>query len=120
MLLALSLGLALYGWTLARGGAGPWITARAGSHNDVEMYRDVARAVHAGEPYYATALRELTEGGYATKPFWNFRLPTLAYLGKALPDPTQLSWLLQALGVSSLLLWVLAIRRASGRSAMSS
>ena len=112
-MLALCLGLAVYGCTLTLSPTGP-IAVSAAPHGDIEMYRAVASRVHAGEPYYATAFRELSLGGYPTSPFWNFRLPTLAYLAKCLPDAAQLRWLLQALGVSALALWVLAIRRASG------
>src|SRR6185369_1878190 len=47
----------------------------------------------------------------------NFRLPTLTYLAKCLPTPEQLRWLLQAIGVATTALWVVAIRRASGERA---
>lgn len=110
------MGLAVYGCTVALSHTGP-IAVSAAPHGDINMYRAVALRVRAGEPYYAAAFRELSLGGYATNPVWNFRLPTLAYLSKCLPDPAQLRWLLQALSVSAIAAWVLAVRRASGERA---
>jgi hypothetical protein len=115
-LLAGSVALAVYGCTLAFTPSGTLVLS-ADPHSDLEMYRAVAWRVHSGEPYYASALRELVQRGYPTSPFLNFRLPTLAYLGKWLPDPSQLRWLLRAIGASATALWVLAIRRASGERA---
>jgi hypothetical protein len=115
-LLALSVALAVYGCALTRAPSAP-LAVSAKRHGDIDMYRAVAERVHAGEPYYATVFQELGSRGYATSPFWNFRLPTLAYLAKWLPDPTQLLWLLRAIGVAATASWVLAIRRASGERA---
>lgn len=115
-LLAVSVGLAIYGCTLTLGSSGPSAVS-ANPHSDIDMYRAVAGRVHAGEPYYATAFRELSLRGYPTSPFWNFRLPTLAYVAKWLPAVTQLRWLLQAIGVWATASWVLAIRRSSGERA---
>jgi hypothetical protein len=115
-LLAVSVGLAVYGCTLTLSRVVPNAVSST-PHGDIDMYRAVALRVHAGEPYYATAFRELSRRHYPTSPFWNFRLPTLAYLAKWLPDAAELRWLLQALGVSATAIWVLATRRASGARA---
>src|SRR4051812_8164659 len=106
-LLALSVALAVYGCLLTRAPSAP-LAVSANPHSDIDMYRAVAARVHAGEPYYATVSRELISRGYPTSPFLNFRLPTLAYLAKWLPDPTQLFWLLRAVGVAATASWVLA------------
>ena len=115
-MLVLSVALAVYGCTLTRTSS-THFPVTVTPHSDIDMYRAVAARVHAGSPYYATVSQELVSRDYPTSPFLNFRLPTLAYLAKWMPDPAQIGWLLRAIGVAATAAWVLAVRRASGELA---
>ena len=74
----------------------------AGGIADVELYRQIAARVAAGDAYYPTALRLQLENGYPTQPAMAVRLPTLTFVEADL-GPTGITLLLGALAAAALL-----------------
>ena len=81
---------------------------------DVQLYRSIVRRVHTGEGYYEVVGSELRARNYATRPFFNWRLPTLAlFLGK-LTTPEIGKWTLTALASVTLVAWLLILTKEHG------
>ncbi len=72
---------------------------------DVAMYARIVQRIHGGEGYYQAAGAELRSGGRALRPFFNWRLPTLACLMARLPDANAGRLVLAGLALVGLLLW---------------
>ncbi len=86
-----------------------------GGGNDIKMYSAIAARVAAGENYYRVLADELPARGYAIRPVFNWRLPTLSWLN-AIPPPRVWSRvLLVAIGAAVIVLWLVAIRGAVPR-----
>jgi len=100
---------ALIAWSLAVDAPPPSVELAPGE-GDVELYRAIIGRLQAGEGYYAAAAAELGSRGYALKPFFNFRLPTLAY---ALSAPFGFAagmTLLPLLALAALVAWARRLR----------
>ena len=72
---------------------------------DARMYASVIKRVHAGESYYQIVGEELRTRGYASRPFFNWRLPTMAWTIGHLPRAEWGKWILLVLSGISLLFW---------------
>jgi len=82
--------------------------------SDVYMHQNVVTRVHEGEGYYHALGDELAEGGYALRPFFHWRLPTLLWsLGK-LPDPRIGQGLLAALIAMMIVAWLTILKPRLG------
>jgi hypothetical protein len=91
-----------------------------GGGSDLKMYSAITARVAAGENYYRVLADELPARGYATRPVFNWRLPTLSWLN-AIPPPRIWSRvLLVAIGVAVIVLWLVAIRGAIPRMTIQS
>ena len=55
-----------------------------GGSNDLQMYSAVTARVAAGENYYRVLAEELPNRGYAIRPVFNWRLPTVRLDSQAL------------------------------------
>lgn len=75
-------------------------------HGDVNLWRAEVQRVHQGESYYTAAGDELRRRGYATRPFFNWRPPFLAWFLAAWPGPALGRWFLIGLAVAAWLLWI--------------
>jgi hypothetical protein len=73
---------------------------------DSANYARIAERVRNGENYYAAAHYELKNNNYRTSSVFDFRLPTLALLTANMPKPVMAQFLLGALGVVNLFLWL--------------
>jgi hypothetical protein len=74
--------------------------------SDVALYKAVVARVSAGEGYYDVAGDELRARHYPTRPAFNWRQPTYAWLLSRLPSPRVGNALLALLG-----LWVVLLTR---------
>jgi hypothetical protein len=72
--------------------------ARPQGNEDLALYDKITTRVAAGENYYRATAEELRRGGYPLKPFFAFRLPTLAVAAAwiGLPALRVLQWCLFA------------------------
>lgn len=82
--------------------------------SDTRLYTAIVERLRAGTPYYQAVGEELRTRGYATRPFFNWRLPTLAWVMMSV-SPANAHILLVGLALGTLFLWVLVIRRTVGR-----
>jgi hypothetical protein len=73
---------------------------------DSANYARIAERVRNGENYYAAAHYELKNNNYRTSSVFDFRLPTLALLTANMPKPVMAQFLLGALGIVNLFLWL--------------
>ena len=89
-----------------------------GYNEDVVMYYSVVARLRQGQNYYAVAGDELRTRGYATRPFLNWRPPTLATLLAALPSIGAGRIVFGAFGLAVLAAWVLALRHAGMSSVL--
>jgi hypothetical protein len=81
---------------------------------DVNTFQTIMERVHEGQNYYQVVADELRTRGYGLRPFFNFRLPTLAvFLGK-IPSPQIGRWLLISLSVLTLIMWIKILDRKAG------
>ena len=81
---------------------------------DARMYSRVIERIQAGEPYYHIVGEELRTRGYASRPFFNWRLPTIAWTIGHLPHAEWGRWLLIVLAGVSLLFWFQVMDREVG------
>lgn len=58
----------------------PKLRASKAQPSDVQLYRNIVAGVEAGGSYYQVAAEALRKDHYPLKPFFTFRLPTLATL----------------------------------------
>ena len=84
------------------------------SRSDLQLYRSIVQHVHAGEGYYEVVGSELRARNYATRPFFNWRLPTLALFLGNLPTPEIGKWALIALASVTLIAWLLIVTKEHG------
>ncbi|MCC7044989.1 MAG: hypothetical protein IT183_14080 [Acidobacteria bacterium] len=80
---------------------------------DVDLYAAVAARVDAGESYYAVVAEEMPTRGYAVRPVFHWRLPTLAWLLAGLPLPVA-HGLLWAIGALTIGVWARVLRLRVG------
>jgi hypothetical protein len=74
--------------------------------SDASLHLSIVKRINAEGDYYSVAGSELRSRNYATRPFFNWRLPLLAcFLGK-LPSPVIGKWVLTTLTTITLLLWL--------------
>jgi hypothetical protein len=97
-------------------GRAPVITGSVsrGHFSDLDMHRLAAAGVHRGESYYDALGPVLRRWGYAPKPFFAWRLPTLAWSIGKLPRPEIAKVLLMALAVAMMLAWARRLRPQLG------
>lgn len=81
---------------------------------DARMYRRIIERVYAGENYYEAAGSELRRRGYATRPFFNWRLPTLAYFLGLMPNLDMGRWILISFCLLTLLIWFQVLNQECG------
>ena len=77
LLAALAFVLILAAWPTASSPQ-PRVRASQAEQGDLDLYRDIIARVGAGQPYYSVTADELRKGNYPLKPFFTFRVPTLA------------------------------------------
>jgi len=110
----------LLAWGLiaaARGGTA-LPALRDGGSSDLAMYRAITARVAAGEDYYRVLAAELPVRGYAIRPVFNWRLPTLTWINAAPPSPVWGRVLLVVVGMAAMVLWLLVARRSVARAAI--
>lgn len=81
---------------------------------DVRMYQSVIERIHADENYYSVVGEELRTRGYASRPFFNWRLPTIAWTIGHLPNPEWGRWILAIMAFLTMLLWFQVLERDKG------
>ncbi len=81
---------------------------------DVRMYQSVIERIHGGEAYYEVVGEELRARGYALRPFFNWRLPTIAWAVAHLPTPEWGRWVLAMLALLTMFLWFQVLDRERG------
>lgn len=69
---------------------------------DVLLYASIVDALRHGEGYYPAAARSLRAGDYPLRPFFTFRLPTLALVQSRLPTPAIVGLLYALVALASL------------------
>lgn len=112
----------LIAWGLigtARGQTTLPVPAKDGT-TDVKLYNAITARVAAGEPYYQVLAQELPARGYAIRPIFNWRLPTLTWINALPPSPYWGRAVLAAIGIASMVLWIGAMRRSFGKLAIAS
>ncbi len=116
-LAVLALLVVAMGWFYAATGTGGQRVAAhkvtlAVQDQDYDLYRAIAARVHDGQNYYAAAGTELRTRGYPTRPVFNWRQPTQAFVLAHLPFPALL---LTLFGVCALVLTLRWLRGAWGQ-----
>ncbi|TPG39052.1 hypothetical protein EAH79_15020 [Sphingomonas koreensis] len=81
---------------------------------DVELYQSIVEAMRHGGDYYPVAATALRAGDYPMRPFFTFRLPTLAVVEATLPSFALVA-LLYALALGVVAAWLVRLRPAFGR-----
>jgi hypothetical protein len=81
--------LAIFAWPNDTA-PGPKLRASPTQHSDAQLYRDITGGVAAGGDYYEVAAKEQRAAGYPLKPFYTFRLPTLATVYAALGEQAMI------------------------------
>lgn len=76
---------------------------------DPDLYAAVVARVAAGENYYAALREELPARGYAVRPLFHWRLPTLAWLLAAVPS-TWAAACLWTIGALAIVAWAPILR----------
>ena len=113
-LLVAVIGVVLIGWGLL---TPPMETARLKNTTsglqgrDVELYAGVTGRVAAGENYYAVLADELRAREYATRPIFNWRLPTLTWLNALMPSSAWSHGVLILVGFGVVLAWAIVLRQ---------
>jgi hypothetical protein len=82
--------------------------------SDVHMHQNVVTRVHAGEGYYHALGDELSRQGYALRPFFHWRLPTLLWSLARLPDPRIGQAVLVGLIAAMIAVWLTPLRLQLG------
>lgn len=108
-LIAVVWGAVFCGGTSGRG------KAISGSREgDVELYQSIVGRLHAGEGYYDVVGSELRSRHYATRPFFNWRLPTLGWFLGKMPVAAIGMWVLTGLASLALVLWLGILKKDGG------
>ncbi|HXT72015.1 MAG TPA: hypothetical protein VN700_19835 [Vicinamibacterales bacterium] len=103
----------LIGASQGKGGLPP---IREGGTSDLVMYRAIATRVAAGESYYPVLASELPARGYAIRPVFNWRLPTLVWLNALPPAHLWGRILLAGVGLLGIMVWLVTLHRTSPRA----
>ena len=90
--------------------------AKVTDGEDARMYQRAIERMHVGENYYQIVGEELRTRGYALRPFFNWRLPTIAWAIGHLPSVEWGRWALAILAFLTLLLWFQVLDREVGFS----
>ncbi|HEU4960220.1 MAG TPA: hypothetical protein VFT56_07405 [Sphingomonas sp.] len=90
--------------------------AAARDHADVVLYDSIVDAMRHGGAYYPVTANALRAGEYPLRPFFTFRLPTLAVVEAALPEATMVA-LLYLLMAGVVFAWLARLRPAFCRRA---
>ena len=96
-------------WAGLRGTAAPPATIDEVRGNDLDMYAAVTEQVAGGRGYYQVLATELTRRGYAIRPLFNWRMPTLTWINVGLKYSWMRRGVLIGLGVAVIFLWLAAI-----------
>jgi hypothetical protein len=111
--LALAALLLLACFSALQSAAPPPASGNAADHAsdraDVMLYQVIVDGVRHGGDYYQVAATQLRAGGYPLRPFFTFRLPTLAVVEAALP-PFIVVILLYLLAAATILAWFARLR----------
>jgi hypothetical protein len=113
--------LALTGWFVVGARAAPPATPSVADYKqggDVELYRAIVERVRLGQGYYDAAGAELRARGYPTRPAFNWRQPTYAWLLAAAPNPRVGSALLAFVAVAVVVLGRRWLREAGAHAAL--
>lgn len=89
----------------------PATTASDTGSKDVDMYRAIADRVRAGQGYYEADGFELRSRGYATRPFFNWRLPLLGSFMGRLPSTDAALPVAGAIAGLTLVAWMVVLMR---------
>ncbi len=81
---------------------------------DARMYQSMIERIHSGEAYYQIVGEELRSRGYASRPFFNWRLPTIAWTIGHLPQAEWGRWMLMAVAGLTLIFWFQVLDRERG------
>ncbi len=73
---------------------------------DSDNYQRIAERVRNGEDYYQAANLELSSNNYRTSSVFDFRLPTLAFLMALVPKKGMAQFLLGAMALLNMFLWL--------------
>lgn len=84
---------------------------QADDQRDVVLYTSIVEALRHGESYYDAAAHALRAGDYPLRPFFTFRLPTLAMVQSHLPEFAIIG-LLFILVATTALAWGLRLGQA--------
>ena len=87
---------------------------RETDQGDIVTYENIIERVRHGEAYYPVAADTLRHGDYPLRPFFTFRLPTLAVLLAMLPAPWR-PVPMYLLSVAVLIAWATRLRAAFAR-----
>ena len=102
----MAFGLLVWGSVAAyQGKAGAPPPKPAGQEGDVRMDQAITARVAAGTSYYAAVAIEMPARGYAIRPVFNWRLPTLAWLNALSPAPWWGRSVLWVLGLTVIGIW---------------
>ncbi len=94
--------------------SGPQNVIPASSIGDTQLYQNIVGRLHEGQAYYDVVASELRSGGYATSPFFNWRLPTLAWFLGKMPVAEIGKWTLVALASLTLAIWLGVLSKEGG------
>ena len=108
------LAIVIWGAVFSGATSGPGKAITQTSQGDVELYRSIVGRLHEGESYYDVVASELRSRGYATRPFFNWRLPTLACFLAVLPSAQIGMWVLAGLASLALALWLDVLKKDGG------
>lgn len=79
-------------------------TANGQEQTDIFLYETIVDGVRHGGDYYTVTAEALRRGNYPLRPFVTFRLPTLAMIQAALPQPAVVA-LLDVLAAAVMVAW---------------
>ena len=114
LVLSAFLVVVVSGAVFCRGTSGPGKVISGPNQGDVELYRSIVDRLHEGEGYYKVVGSELRSRGYATRPFFTWRLPTLACFLAELPIAQIGMWVLAALASLALAIWLGVLSKDGG------
>ncbi len=86
-----------------------------GTLTDADLYRLIVERMKAGQGYYEADGGQLREMGFATRPFFNWRLPTLAEFLWLLPSVEAGRWVLAGLACVAFLMWIGVLEKEGPR-----
>jgi hypothetical protein len=103
-------------WAALAGRAAPPVPPPGASGGDFRLYQAVTNRVAAGEDYYRVLAQELPARGYAIRPIFNWRLPTVVWLNASLPSPLWSRGLLVGIGLATIPFWLVAMKTRTPRA----